>query len=834
LVHYTCQVGKRVQVLLPCGVETGIIRYNGHTLFREGEWLGIELDSPEGVNNGTVSGVYYFDCLKNHGIFTRQDKIHRVSDSDPSQFTKNFVVDTRKPEGKEKNILLRICFNDQSIVLTKYRKGRKLVRTFAFSECVSLKKDINGRITLVFSANSSYRKSFYFTSKKEKELFCTILRLGISEGKKLITQFNKQLEATDGKNPQPHFISFIMENFNTQSQQKKFSRKKPEMVTFRQSSTLDCTFSPHEDEVVEILHNNGKWTKAKIISTDNVSKLYSVQWFDQGQKFEKQVAKDELRRICQEKKKSIEISSSDEGQEKQEIGSSNDLSNSKKKNYSFARLLRRPTYDNIPTKQSTDHLEGQTYDNTGDSKEIEENSTKALQDMKELIVKFNTRFKAIEKSIDVVNSRIDQMNSNFEERVKKIISGIMETLFTSQQKINHQFEEQIKETQETIRTRVLSSQSSIHSIPETNKFSDTKFEPSRRKSFSDSIQPNPDNTKNRGRSSTATFLYPAGPTTQGSSTNHVYSPEINRRTETPFQHNYQRSKSPPNQVFRTHTPTRRHTVITCEMPSRSPRLTPHTLSGSPSGHASRGRSKGRQSADHVPPNLELQPRAMSIDRGRRKYSYNEITYHETKRSASIERGSGSSNLSQNKSSDLLRSRILPSSPATKSRNKPSFHENARCLPLSPKKNVGRRKSSYQETVSNTRSKQNPNSDLHKSRSHTPNRRPSLISYAEQVSNTRSIDYVQSLPSQLLIPNSNSDGHRSSTTAGSNSMPRLSPTLLPRANTTPNPKIPVESATTIVMKPRIVDKWEGSVFVPSKSEYAQGTRHNNTEAAIIPM
>ena len=52
------RIGERVLVDGGTGGHgrTGIIRYYGPTQFREGQWVGIELDEPSGKNDGTVEG----------------------------------------------------------------------------------------------------------------------------------------------------------------------------------------------------------------------------------------------------------------------------------------------------------------------------------------------------------------------------------------------------------------------------------------------------------------------------------------------------------------------------------------------------------------------------------------------------------------------------------------------------------------------------------------------------------------------------------------------------------------------------------------------------------
>ena len=50
---------------------SGVIAYIGSTEFAPGAWVGLELETNQGKNDGTVKGVKYFDCPPKKGIFVR-------------------------------------------------------------------------------------------------------------------------------------------------------------------------------------------------------------------------------------------------------------------------------------------------------------------------------------------------------------------------------------------------------------------------------------------------------------------------------------------------------------------------------------------------------------------------------------------------------------------------------------------------------------------------------------------------------------------------------------------------------------------------------------------
>lgn len=71
-------IGDRVLV---SNVQPGTLRFKGQTSFAKGLWAGVELDKPEGNNNGTYNGITYFDCKEKHGIFAPPQKISQISES---------------------------------------------------------------------------------------------------------------------------------------------------------------------------------------------------------------------------------------------------------------------------------------------------------------------------------------------------------------------------------------------------------------------------------------------------------------------------------------------------------------------------------------------------------------------------------------------------------------------------------------------------------------------------------------------------------------------------------------------------------------------------------
>ncbi|XP_056623275.1 kinesin-like protein KIF13B isoform X3 [Triplophysa dalaica] len=73
------KVGGRVTV---GSSKSGTVRYVGPTHFSEGVWVGVELDTSSGKNDGSIEGHQYFSCNPGYGVLVRPD---RLSQREPTK-----------------------------------------------------------------------------------------------------------------------------------------------------------------------------------------------------------------------------------------------------------------------------------------------------------------------------------------------------------------------------------------------------------------------------------------------------------------------------------------------------------------------------------------------------------------------------------------------------------------------------------------------------------------------------------------------------------------------------------------------------------------------------
>ncbi|KAF9190172.1 hypothetical protein BGZ51_008875 [Haplosporangium sp. Z 767] len=95
------QIGDRV--IVESMALSGYLRFIGPTEFKSGTWAGIELDTPTGKNDGSVSGIVYFQCRPKFGIFVLAAKIAKSELLFPSspELAKTFLPSVQPPSVQE-------------------------------------------------------------------------------------------------------------------------------------------------------------------------------------------------------------------------------------------------------------------------------------------------------------------------------------------------------------------------------------------------------------------------------------------------------------------------------------------------------------------------------------------------------------------------------------------------------------------------------------------------------------------------------------------------------------------------------------------------------------
>ncbi|XP_072121028.1 CAP-Gly domain-containing linker protein 4 isoform X7 [Mobula birostris] len=98
------KLGERVMI---GGQKVGTLRFCGTTEFASGQWAGIELDEPEGKNDGSICGIQYFSCPVKYGIFAPLSKVSKVS-TEKKRLTRTSSHKTPTPLRSQKIDLSRV------------------------------------------------------------------------------------------------------------------------------------------------------------------------------------------------------------------------------------------------------------------------------------------------------------------------------------------------------------------------------------------------------------------------------------------------------------------------------------------------------------------------------------------------------------------------------------------------------------------------------------------------------------------------------------------------------------------------------------------------------
>ena len=76
---------KPGQHVLVGGAERGLVKFVGHTHFKEGLWIGVELEREKGKNNGSIDGKIYFNCSPGYGVFAPVRKVTILNEEEEEE-----------------------------------------------------------------------------------------------------------------------------------------------------------------------------------------------------------------------------------------------------------------------------------------------------------------------------------------------------------------------------------------------------------------------------------------------------------------------------------------------------------------------------------------------------------------------------------------------------------------------------------------------------------------------------------------------------------------------------------------------------------------------------
>ncbi|XP_020648782.3 CAP-Gly domain-containing linker protein 4 [Pogona vitticeps] len=143
------KLGDRVVI---AGQKVGTLRFCGTTEFASGQWAGVELDEPEGKNNGSVGKVQYFKCAPKHGIFAPLSKISKASGQ-----KKNVRISSSRPlpARKSKKIDVTRVTSKVNSGLSSLRKEGTSDSAFLGSEGGTKTPPVKEATSLGSSSNSS-------------------------------------------------------------------------------------------------------------------------------------------------------------------------------------------------------------------------------------------------------------------------------------------------------------------------------------------------------------------------------------------------------------------------------------------------------------------------------------------------------------------------------------------------------------------------------------------------------------------------------------------------------------------------------------------------------
>uniref|UniRef100_A0A8C3MSY5 Uncharacterized protein n=1 Tax=Geospiza parvula TaxID=87175 RepID=A0A8C3MSY5_GEOPR len=183
LLSLGLKLGDRVII---AGQKVGTLRFCGTTEFASGQWAGVELDEPEGKNNGSVGKVQYFKCAPKRGIFAPLSKISKASDHKKSSIRSSSTRSS--PLVKSKKV-------DVTHVTSKVNSGLNIAKRDSASENNFLTAN-RGKTVPAKDGFPGYSSSSSSTASLEGKRNYSKKRNSMSSSKKALTRVSSASSKT--------------------------------------------------------------------------------------------------------------------------------------------------------------------------------------------------------------------------------------------------------------------------------------------------------------------------------------------------------------------------------------------------------------------------------------------------------------------------------------------------------------------------------------------------------------------------------------------------------------------------------------------------------------
>ncbi|KAM5239084.1 centrosome-associated protein 350 isoform 2-T2 [Ctenodactylus gundi] len=275
-------IGDRVLI---GNVQPGTLRFKGETSFAKGFWAGVELDKPEGNNNGTYDGIVYFVCKEKHGIFAPPQKISHILEnfhdyidineeedcySDGQyQYYNQEQKDTESPKDGQKDTVEYFC---EKSLPSMHNIETSVDRDRSLKIETDNKQDISGVLEAHVHQQSSV--SSVLSLKDNKDLSGATEKVSIAaEDDTLDNTFSEELQ-------KQHLFTGKEENLYSEISEKLstplldlLTREKNQLEAQLMSSLNEEKRSKQQLETVSLLADN----LLNVVVKDTVSQLQQIK-----------------------------------------------------------------------------------------------------------------------------------------------------------------------------------------------------------------------------------------------------------------------------------------------------------------------------------------------------------------------------------------------------------------------------------------------------------------------------------------------------------------------------------------------------------------------------